>query len=677
MSTLRALIITITILLSLIIMPGCSSTSSSYGPSKVSGEQKSRNQAANTYFRHRWWNYYQRGMDYAENGEMAKAIADFSSAINQRDGDQRMARTYGMHFIDYFASRELGILFFEDGQYKEAEAALERSINSYPSAKARYYLDQVRKAIIQQSGRIIPPPNLKLSFKNREVWTRDDPIIIEGMAWDDHYVQGVTINENQVYMEGALKTIQFQSNLHLPEGRHNIVVKAMNLVGHTTKRSVIITVDRKGPLIVVDRIVPEESEKDYSYTIHLIISDKSGVSNVHLNNVPKNNKTDREIHFQYRLPLNRKTLRIEAIDRLGNRTVAIFNIEKGRPLASTPILLAMNSSIGSIQPLAYLSSVKDKLPPEIEIKDWKDSQTVYFEKIYIDGVISDPSNVVSLTINNKPILRRSAKIVYFNHIEPLTEGYNTLLIEATDSMGNRSERRFTVKRKIPAALDLDARLKVTVLPFVKKGDLSTASYTFQAFMLDSMFRQNRFRLIERNALDSILQEQKLSQTALIDEKTALRIGRMAAAQSIITGDIIETRKGIEIVSRMIDTETSDILALNDVYSEQKDRQAMQTLANGMAIKYHHDFPLVGGIVVSRKGMSIITDMGRQKIKQQRRLLVYKESPIRHPDSGMLLGVDKEILCRAWITAVDEKVSKATLLEVPSDEVQEQNKVITE
>jgi archaellin len=677
MSTLRALIITITLSLSLIIMPGCSSTSSSSGPSKISGKQKSKDPAKKTYFRHRWWNYYQRGMDYAENGEMVKAIADFSSAINQRDGDQRMARTYGMHFIDYFASRELGILFFENGQYKEAEAALERSINSYPSAKAKFYLDQVRKAIIQKSGRIIPPPNLKLSFKNQEVRTREDPIIIEGMAWDDHYVRSVTINENQVYMEGALKNIQFQSKLYLSEGRHNIVVKAINLVGHTTKRTVTITVDRKGPLIVVNRIVPEDTEKDYSYTIHLIISDNSGVSNVHLNNVPKEIKTDREIQFQYSLPLNKKTLRIEAIDRLGNRTVAIFNVEKGRPLASAPILLAMNSRTESIQPLAYLSSVRDKQPPEIEIKDWKDSQTVYFEKIYIDGVISDPNNVVSLTINNKPILNRSAKIVYFNHIEPLEEGDNALLIEATDSKGNRSEKRFTVTRKIPAALDIDARLKVTVIPFVKKGDLSTASYTFQAFMLDAMFHQNRFRLIERNALESILQEQKLSQTELIDEKTALRVGRMAAAQSIIIGDIIESRKGIEIVSRMIDTETSDILALNDVYSELKDRQAMQTLAKGMAIKYHHDFPLVGGIVVSRKGMSIITDMGRQKVKQQRRLLVYKESPIHHPDSGMLLGVDKEILGRAWITAVDEKISKATLLEVPSGEVQEQNKVITE
>ncbi len=53
----------------------------------------------------------------ADDRQWTQALADFSAAIDQRDGDQRMARTYGMHFIDYFPSRELGILYFENGRY--------------------------------------------------------------------------------------------------------------------------------------------------------------------------------------------------------------------------------------------------------------------------------------------------------------------------------------------------------------------------------------------------------------------------------------------------------------------------------------------------------------------------------------------------------------------------------
>ncbi len=259
---------------------------------------------------------------------------------------------------------------------------------------------------------------------------------------------------------------------------------------------------------------------------------------------------------------------------------------------SQPILLAMAGGTENHWIMASILGGKDHQPPEIELKDWQNEQTVYLEKIYLDGVVSDPGAVVQLTINNSPILNRPAKIAYFNHIIPLLEGINTISVKATDSNGNQSEKRITIVRKIPEALTLDARLKVTVLPFEKQGDLSAASVSFQTHLLDALYRQNRFRLVERNALDVILREQKLSQTALMDQQTALRIGRLAAAQSIIAGDIIETRQGIEIVSRMIDTETSDILAFEDVYSETKDRQSMQTLAHGMAIKYHRDFPLV-------------------------------------------------------------------------------------
>jgi hypothetical protein len=104
---------------------------------------------------------------------------------------------------------------------------------------------------------------------------------------------------------------------------------------------------------------------------------------------------------------------------------------------------------------------------------------------------------------------------------------------------------------------------------------------------------------------------------------------------------------------------------------------MQMLANGMAIKYHLDFPLVNGIVINKSGRDIVTDLGQQKIKRQRRILVYKESSIKHPVSGKILGVDKEILCRAWVTMVDAEISKAKLLEESAGEVREFHKVITE
>ncbi|MCP4107539.1 MAG: hypothetical protein GY749_18680 [Desulfobacteraceae bacterium] len=103
-------------------------------------------------FRHRWWNYYERGISYADGGYYDKklyhnALDDFSKAIELRKKDQRMARTYGVKFIDYFPNREKGIVFYHLGRLDEAVRALELSFHHFPTTKAELFLALVRKRI--------------------------------------------------------------------------------------------------------------------------------------------------------------------------------------------------------------------------------------------------------------------------------------------------------------------------------------------------------------------------------------------------------------------------------------------------------------------------------------------------------------------------------------------------
>ena len=96
-------------------------------------------------FRHKWWNYYERGLSFADGRFFEEAVRDLKLAIAKREKDQRMARTYGMHFIDYFPRRELGIVYYQMGDMEAAKAELSRSLSQYPTAKARFYLDRVQK----------------------------------------------------------------------------------------------------------------------------------------------------------------------------------------------------------------------------------------------------------------------------------------------------------------------------------------------------------------------------------------------------------------------------------------------------------------------------------------------------------------------------------------------------
>ena len=628
-------------------------------------------------FRHRWWNYYERGLSFADGQFYQEAIADLKKAVQKRIKDQRMARTYGMHFVDYFPHRELGIVYLQTGNLKEAGRELELSIKHFPSAKASFYLDRVRKALIEHEAKQGLPPRLTLSFKTDEVWTREDPVVVSGVAEDEQYVAGLFIRGVPLFLEGSQKRIPFKESLVLSQGRHAIEVEARNLLGKVTKDRVIIHVDRQGPMITMDEILFDEAFSGREVKIQGSIYDEAGVSELIINgrSIPVQEST--EFFFSERFIADKNDFKLVTKDRLGNQTSTIIPLFNSQSTTSASVLLASADSDFTSYLVAGLFGSKDTIPPGIKFKGWTDTQTVFLEKIYLEGQISDENNIVSIAVNGISMLRRQGRDIFFNHLVDLKEGENNILIEAVDKAGNKATRNISVIRKVPQALQLSERLSLTVFPFEKKGAVAQAGLSFQDNLIDNLINQNRFRIVERDKLDIILNEQKLSRTKLIDKSTALKLGRLVAAQSIIAGSIIETSTGIEIVARLIDTETSEILAAEDVYDEVKDISALRSLAEGMAVKFHREFPLLDGLIIQKKGKNIFTDLGQGRVKNQRRLIVYREEPVKHPVTGKIMGTDNQIIGRARVTQVMPEMSKAVLLDADDESIKPLDKVITE
>jgi hypothetical protein len=545
-------------------------------------------------FRHRWWNYYERGLSYADGEFYREAQSDLREAVRQRDKDQRMARTYGMHFIDYFPHRELGIVLYQLGDLQEAKKEFELSLSQFPSAKARFYLDRVRKALIEQKAPKITPPRVTLDFKTQEVWTREDPVVISGLAEDEQYVAAIRIRGVPLFWEASKKRIPFSEPLVLAQGPHTIEVEARNLLGKATKRQVVIHVDRQGPLVTIDELRIDETAAEKKIVISGFLYDEAGVSGVFINNMDIPIRPGVEVPFSKRLSVETSELELVARDRLGNQTSARIPLLSLKSKIQNPLLLACADLDACNGLIAGLFGSSDTRPPMLQLKGWTDTQTVYVKKIYLEGQVRDESKIESLTINQIPILRRKGRSIFFSYLAELQEGENSIIVEARDGAGNLATKKISVFRRVPKALQLAERLSISVIPFEQKGAVSEASVAFQDNLIAALVDRDRFRVLERDKLDLILQEQKLSRSDLIDRSTALRLGRLVAAQSIIPGSIIETRAGIEIVARIIDTETSEIMATEDVYDEAKDLPALRSLAEGMAIKFHREgIPLAG------------------------------------------------------------------------------------
>jgi Curli production assembly/transport component CsgG len=661
-------------LLAILVVWGCASVSPG---SREEEAEKKEDRIGSAYFRHRWWNYYDRALAYAEIRSYEKAVADLEEALRQREGDQRMARTYGMHFIDYFPRRELGVVLYQMGDYGKAETELEASLAQYPTAKAQFYLERVRKALIEKEGRKITEPRLSLDLDTVPVWTREDPVVVSGEAEDEMYVAGIRINGAPLFIEAAKKQIRFQRDLSLGQGRHLVSVEAVNLLGGKTKQEVVIHVDREGPMVIIEELDVETRKTTSEVTVSGFVHDEAGVSVLEVDGQAISIEEGADVPFTYRRAVEADTVELFARDRLGNSTTARIPLAPAE-VGRSPVRLAF-SDAGERDgyPLISLFGLGDTTPPEVSLEGWTDSQVVYLGKVYLEGRVSDAGKIASLTVNQIPLLIRKGRMIFFNYFVELEEGENRVLIEVSDEAGNSATRGINITRKVPKALQLSERLSLTVLPMEQGGAVSDASLFFQNYLIDALVDRNRFRVVEREQLAEILEEQKLSQSKLIDQSSAVLLGRLVAVQAIVTGSIIETSAGIEIVSKMIDTETSEILATEDVYDESKDAAALKALAEAMAIKIHRDFPLVDGLVIERKKQQIFTDLGEEKVRRQKRILVYRETVLEHPLTKKPLGTDNEIIGRAVLTQVMPEASKAEIVSGRAEEIQPMDKVITQ
>jgi TolB-like protein len=71
-------------------------------------------------------------------------------------------------------------------------------------------------------------------------------------------------------------------------------------------------------------------------------------------------------------------------------------------------------------------------------------------------------------------------------------------------------------------------------------------------------------VVEREKLDTVLREQKLSLHELMDTSNAIEIGRLLSVSHILTGTVIVMPSSVVIFGRIINVETGEIESASQV-----------------------------------------------------------------------------------------------------------------
>jgi hypothetical protein len=605
-------------------------------------------------FRQQWWSYYERGTSYARGDYRGEAAHDFTAALALRDDDYRQARTYGMHYVDYFPNRELGIVRLADGRYEEAVTLLEHSLSHVASQRARYFLDRARQLRLLQTGEDTQPPTLSIDTPLAGLITRELSVAITGHAADDTFVAAVNIGGQPFPIALSEPLVRFQMAVELREGENHVAVRATDLVGHATEASVSVVADFHGPEVTIIEVVAERDGLRVAGWVY----DLSGVVNLTVGGHPVALHGD-EFTTHIGDPGSSGALEVVATDRAGNTTRGKVTVPGMEARSMSSILWAA----GADRPLRAPRATD--LAPRLDLYGWDEIDTITADRIYLQGSAIDDHAVTALFLNGEPLLQHPGRQVMFGKVVPLTPGDNLLVLRAVDDAGHVLERRLTITRRPAPGHDIGDRLRLTCLP-LHAADQSTGvvALATDTALYTVLADRRRFQLVERSALEAVLCEHHLSAAGLADRRTPSHLGRLLGSDVVAAGALVPFHEGFEATVWLVNAATSHLLGIADGFMPARDLTASRGLAEKLAVAMEQTLPLVEGEVIDRDAAAIVTDLGETtRVKPEMGLWVFEPGPqLHHPTTGVPLGRDGHVIAEAVIDQVRPTTSRAVLVD---------------
>ena len=209
-----------------------------------------------------------------------------------------------------------------------------------------------------------------------------------------------------------------------------------------------------------------------------------------------------------------------------------------------------------------------------------------------------------------------------------------------------------------------SRLSVAVLPFEFKGEAEDIELTATEKLITQLVNLRRFKVIERGAMDKIMEEQAFGMSGMVDEETAVEVGKLAGADVIILASIYIVPDFGKVSARGIDTETSEAIVAKEVQTNNPDLENIEELIENLAVMIYNDLPIIEGLIVQEDEENIYIDIGSNAgVRKGTKCVIFREGKeIVHPVTKEVIGKEVTKLGELVITHVQEKLSTAKIIE---------------
>ncbi|MCK4359214.1 MAG: hypothetical protein KAW92_10835 [Candidatus Cloacimonetes bacterium] len=135
-------------------------------------------------------------------------------------------------------------------------------------------------------------------------------------------------------------------------------------------------------------------------------------------------------------------------------------------------------------------------------------------------------------------------------------------IEKPEIINNLDNSLSDLTTQITNSITEDGKTKIAVIEFSDlEGNVTQFGKYLAEELITRLFRTKKFEVVERQLLNKIISEQKLSITGMIDENSAKELGRILGVDAIVSGTITDLGTSLKVNARIISTETGKVFGV--------------------------------------------------------------------------------------------------------------------
>jgi hypothetical protein len=609
----------------LLLWLGSLEVSAQSDPSDVPKRQRRKSPIESNIFLGDWWDYYNRAVRRFDGGDLQGAESDLREAIKFNDDENPRARTYGVHFQEYFPHAELGAILFESGRYWEAIPELIRSLKAVPLEQSRFYLHEARRQVALRSPIDKKLPTIRITDPPSGLITNKTRVRIRGVAEDDLFVDKITVGDDRPVIERASSRITFETEVKLPRETNHIPVTVYDLMGQSQTVLVSVIVDSQGPVFVQERL--EFIQGDSAVILVGTAFDRNIVSEIHLNGstIPTHGQSTESINATVPLSSGQESIKLVLIDGFGNQTEAEIPLRQRVGKASGD---TWSIRTAAIDVNSHILAGLNFPGPRIQILEPLHAQHIFSENVWVSGVVQDSSGITSIRVDDIPVdlpEGRKNRCYFGLSAGPLAPGTNTVRIQATNLRGVEAIHEVVILSKPLRSLALQFRLALALQQFQPIPTDSSDILTEEIFgeLLSNLSELDRFHLIDPGKRSTILREREIAASPAADNRMRGPDASLVPSDVNLSGRIFIRPTTLKVFLDVTETRTGSTEVLRG-FEVTRSENAIENLAHDFAIRLLQRYPLAEGSIIQSVTKSISTLSSLDGVRQGMEVIVFKD-----------------------------------------------------